>query len=663
MTAPFTDSDPYAEERLPSFPKAMITMKDEVRSRFESWLSEQVQFLSNSFQEKIEKWAEEEDAYRALPDPPKTKPFVGACREVIPAIAMAVDPIHARLDTAIFKSDRIIRMRALDKKLQPEIDAVERFVEYYLRYYLRLRQVMSPRLLESAKHGHMVLRIEYEDDTQPILTYGRDAKGNWVQTKQNLTRCKGPKISGIPIQNFIYPARYQHIQEAPIVLERFYATQDEISAQQKLGQWITPEFKLSDSNDSRTPLDSAREDSAQHHETQRSDGWVELFRFACKFDVDENGFQESLLGVWDHNSNTLLQLRYNWYFHQRYPYVLIPYTISDGDIGGLGLCEMILPFQRSMTDWHQQYWNNAYLANARVIVRKKDGVKTADPISWYAGKEYFAEDPDKDVRILAMADVHRSTQNMMQDLMGYVEKRTGVSDYLTGRESPIVGSRATATSTVALIQEGTKRVEETLENHRVGLSEAVEMCLYIWLQFGTDGLEDRIFDEDTAAKVISFFEKIRETYIGSALTIELAATDASNNKAVQQQLQLALIQTFTVFYEKLMTAAQVAVQASQTSPPLAELIGQVMTDARKLYADLATKYDVRNPEEYLPELDKFLSSIGASGSQRPTPSSFVGGPPQAAGMAGGGVSPPVNAPVVPQAGGGGNGTYSGVPSY
>jgi len=647
------------------FPKPIIDMGDSTRSRFETWINEQCEFLIQDHEEKVEQWAQEELAYRALADPPKTKPFVGACREVIPAIAMAVDPIHARLDTGIFKNDRIIRLKALDKSLQPQLNDLERFVEYYLRHYINLRQVASPRLIESAKHGHCVFRVEYEDDTAPVKTYMRDAQGGWQPAVRNLTKCRGPKITGIPIQNFIYPARYQHIQDAPVVFERVWVTQDEINTLVKRREIIIPDdSKLTETDGGeRTELDRAQEDASQHHESRRTDGWFELFRFCCKFDIDENGYQESLLGIWDHNSQTLLQLRYNWYFHQRYPYVLIPYAITNGAIGGIGLCEMILPFQRSMTDWHQQLWNNAYLANSRVVVRKKDGVDTADAMAWYAGKEYFADDPDKDVKILAMSDVYRSGETMMQSLMGYVEKRTGVSDYLTGRESPIVGSRATATSTVALIQEGTKRVEETLENLRVGFAEMVEMCIYIWIQYGTNGLERAVFDDDTADKIRAFFDSATELDVGSSLSIELAATDASNNKAIQQQLQLALIQTFTVFYEKLMQAAQGAVQAAQISPPLAELVGQVMTDARKLYYDLATKYDVPSPEEYLPDLTAFLASIGASGAGNPT--SF-GRTPGAAEQPALGASPAPNGGrpgPVPAPGPGGNGAGGSVSSY
>lgn len=648
------------------FPKAMISLGDEQKTRFITWLGEQVEFLRVAHEEKVKQWAAEEESYRALPDAPKERPFVGACTDVIPAVAMAVDPIHARLDTGIFKSDRIIRVKALDKRLQDVLDPLERFIEYYWRHYLRIRTIASPRLLECAKHGHCVFRVEYENDRQPILTYTRDqASGQFKEAQRFLTTCVGPKITGIPVQNFIYPPRFQHIQDAPIVLEVVWMTEDQVRAEVKRGRMtneklLTPASGIGE----RTELDAAQEDSAQHHELQRSTPWVQLYRFCCKFDIDENGFQESLVGLWCHDTQTLHQLQYNWYHHQKYPYVLIPYTVTNGSIGGIGLCEMIQPFQRSMTAWHQQLWNNAYLANSRIIVRKREAVSTTeDSTAWYAGKEFYAEDPSKDVNIIAMADVHRSGGEMMNALMGYVEKRTGVSDYLTGRESPIVGSRATATSTVALIQEGTKRVEETLENLRVGFSEIAEMCIYIWHQYGTGGIEERIFDDADREKIVKFFDSLDRIDLGSSLHIELAATDASNNKAVQQQTQLALIQTFMVFYEKLITAAQGAVQASQLSPALAELIGQTMTDARQMFYDLANKYEVPDPGSYLPELDQFLATIGVSGARTPTALAGFGGPSQIPGMAGIPGQAPGPPGSVQAPGGGGSGTNGSVPAY
>lgn len=646
------------------FPKAMLSIGEEAKKKFSQWLFEQLESSLTSHDELVEKWAQETIDYRALPEQPKSKPFIGACNEVIPVVAMSVDPIHARLDTGIFKNDQIMRIKPLDKRLKNYTASVEKFVEYYWRHYLSMRRVASPNLFQCAKHGHCVFRVEYEDDTQIVKTYQQDKSG-WKAIQRTMTKCKGPKISAVSIQNFIYPPRYQYLQDAPVVFERVWMHKSEIDAEVKRGRLVSTDKIAESDGGSRGVLDDALEDTAQHHETNRDSGWFECFRFAGRYDIDDNGFQESLIGICHRDSQGLLQLRYNWYFHQRYPYVVIPYSVSDNSIGGVGLCEMIGPFQKSVTSWHQHIWNNGYLANSRLIVRKKEGVVTEDATSWYSGKEIYVDDPDKDFRVMAMSDTYNSGPQMLNTLMSFVEKRTGVSDYLTGRESPIVGSRATATSTVALIQEGTKRVEETLENLRYGFAEMLEMCFYIWIQYGTDGMEYKVFDKETADNIRAFFDAATELDIGASIRVELAATDASNNKTVQQQLQLSLIQTFTMYYDKLIQGAQLAVQASAQSPILAKLVGQVMEDATKLYHDLAVKYDVPSPEDYLPDLTEFNASL----SQGPAPvagaasPNGAGGPSPMQGMEGGGGGNVGPAGSMPQAGGVSNGAGAGIPAF
>jgi hypothetical protein len=640
MTTPdirFQDPDDPADDNAPS-PKAMIAMSETTRARFVKWVSDQFHWMKMAHDEKESQWAAEEEAYRALPEPPKEQPYVGACNQVLPVIAMGVDPVYARLTAAVFKnSEKIMRVRTLNPRLDKAVQAFEEFLQYYLEHYINFRREAQPRILEFVKHGPMVFKVFYEDDTQKIKTYEIERNtGMYKEVQRELTRCKGPKIVGVPIQNFVYPPGTQHIQQCPIVFERVWMTEDELRAEELRERIVRPK-DLAASLKTPSELDSAREDSARHHQIIRDGSWYECWKFNCRFDIDDNGFQESLIGIWHDDSQQLLQLQYNWYFHQRFQYVLIPYTVANDSLGGVGLCEMLKPFQESLTDWHQAVYDNAYLANCRVIVRKREGVETDDPIQWYAGKEYRADDPDKDVRVLQMNDVYPSAIEMPKILMGYSEKRTGISDYLTGRESPIVGSRATATSTMALIQEGKGRMEDPLENIRQGFAELVEMMIYIWIQYGTYGLEKRVFSEDVSEGVITFFDNIRELDIGSTLAVDLSATDSTNNKAVQQQMQLALIQTFMQFYQELIKGGQLASMAAQSGQPaLAELVGQAMESARNMYRDFATKYEVPNPEEYLPELETFLQSLarGNPAPQPPVAPGGAGGPPTIPGMAG-----------------------------
>ena len=189
-----------------------------------------------------------------------------------------------------------------------------------------------------------------------------------------------------------------------------------------------------------------------------------------------------------------------------------------------------------------------------------------------------------------------------------------MSDYLTGRESPIIGTRATATSTLALIKEGTQRVEEVLENLRSGFAEIISFCISIWIQYGTGGVEDLIFDDDQISQDVKrFFSLVTQENVNGAFAVDLTVTDASTNRQSQQQMQLQLINVMMQYLEKLLEAGASALQAMQQGlPQYAEMVKEVMAAARVMFRDLATKFDVRNPDDILPDLEKFLEQASQS---------------------------------------------------
>jgi len=290
-------------------------------------------------------------------------------------------------------------------------------------------------------------------------------------------------------------------------------------------------------------------------------------------------------------------------------------------------------FQEAQTKWHQMATDNAYLANIRMFIAKREsGIEDVPKL--YSGKTFFVDNPATDFIPFKAAEIYPSSLTERQNLFGLAEKRTGVSDYLTGRESPIVGSRATATSTVALIQEGTRRVEEVLENIRIGFAEIIENCIYIWIQYGLEGIEDLVFGDDKVATDLKeFFDMVDEDNVAGSLAVDLAATDAASNKSIQQQVQLAIIQTMMQYLNKLVEAGQLAIQAAQSGQTdLTGLINDVMKSARKMFTDLLTKYDIRNPEEYLPDLEKHLHAAAQGQGVAIGDAGGLGGVPSDAGI-------------------------------
>lgn len=658
---PVTTADPHPA--TPSiqnpYPKPMLDLDEDKIEKVSIWLDQWIQILDTIHQDKVTQWTAEEKAYRALSEGPKSIPFEGACGDVVPAIAMAVDPVQARLSTGIFKADPVFRLKPLKKSMAEVTPALEQFIEYYQRHKVHLRQISAPRMIELVKHGTMVFKTIYDRDTYAAVSYDAD----WNPVKKPVTRFSGPRTVGVNLDDFYFPPFYQFVQDCPIVAERIRMTWGQLKKAEAAKKLANCDKIEGQTLTFRDQFETEQSKSVNIQDPTPSLQFYDMYElFECWFDydIDGDGIPEKMVATYHRPSRTLLQLRYNWYHHQLKPYTVIPYTVSANSILGIGLSEMGRPFQEQLTGWHRLAMDNAYLANIRMFIAQKDTSIENRP-ALFAGRVFRVEDPKKDLIPFAMADTYPSTINERQNLFGLMEKRTGVSDYLTGRESSIVGSNATATSTIALINEGTKRVEETLENIRNGYAEILEMWIAIWIQYGLDGLDDVVFaDDEVGQKVRDFFNSVTIANLHGSLAVDLSVTDAANNRVAQQQMQLAIIQVMMGYLEKIFQLGQMATQAVTTSPALLDLAKEVSDAARAMFKDLLGTYNIRNADAYLPDLDKYIEEL-KSGAKRPEDvGGVVGGitgqpgvpgvpgqPPMAPSNVGGQAPPGGGPPAVP----------------
>lgn len=647
LTEPSAEIVPPADS---GYPPPILKLPQETIDEIATWLDGQLETLIAEQSDRQTAWAEEEEAYRALPEAPKTYPFKGAANELIPVIAMAVDPIHARLDTGIFKQDPVFSIKPLKKSYVKYRRALEAWIDFYQKRFLKLRRVASPRLLECAKLGTMALKTEYYHERVNNKTYDRD----FNVVDRTVTRFKGPKVFGISIGDLLFSPLYQHLQDCPIVAERQRTTLNKLWLLQESGKLGNVEKLENQESFERTDLEDAREEASQHVTTsvsQHRNEEIIVHQIWFDYQLEAGKAPQKLVATYHKNTRTFLQLQYNWYFHQRYPYTVVPYTVTNDSLYGIGISEMVAPFQTAISRFHQMASDNAYIANIRMFIVKKDaGIEDVPRL--YAGRCFFVDEPAKDFIPFQAGDIYPSTLVERQNLFGLTEKRTGVSDYLTGRESPIIGSRATATSTLALLQEGTRRVEEVLENVREGFAEIIENCIYIWIQYGLGEVEELAFgDDEIHIQLKRFFAQVREDSVGGAIAIDLTATDAAGNRQAQQQMQLQIIQVMMQYLEKVLAAGQGALAAQQQMPQLTEMIKEVMRAARKMFEELLHRYDIRNPEEYLPDLEQFLNDSTIGGlPARGGIEGRTGGPEALSPMAAGSqqvVGPPIPRPATP----------------
>lgn len=652
---------------LKGFPDHFIPLSEEAEQALSSWLDSQIERLESAQSANRELWKKYETAYRAYQEEDKLVPFAGASVIVVPVIAMAVDPIHARLDTGIWKQDPPITLKALRKDIEKYIPSVQKFLNYWINHVAKLRRVASPQTLECVKLGTTAFKVVYDRREYTIKTY--DPRNNYAVVTRTELRYAGPRVLGVDIERLLFPPGVQFLQDCDIVMERQRVSYGELKIAEASGRLTNVSKIKGQGTVERQPVESVRMEVAGHQESHHTDptDTPTVYEIWCDYDINGDEIPEHLVITYHRPTRTYLQRRYNWYFHQEKPYVIIPYSIANGTLYGVGQCEMVIPFQQAITKWEQMAEDNAYLANIRMFIAKEGADQIESPPKLYAGRVFRVNDPKTDFIPFQASDIYPSTLQERQNLFGLVEKRTGVSDYLTGRESPIIGTRATATSTLALIQEGTKRVEEVLENFRDGFGEILLKCFSIWIQYGLEGLDEMVFGDDTEKvrrDVVEFFDVLHQTTLTGAVSIDLTATDASGNRAALQSMQLQLIQIMMGYYEKLLQAMGAAMQLMQTQPEMAAVIKETMTASRKLYEKLLHDYNIRNPEDYLPDIERYINGgqdANAGPLGRGAAPSGVGGPqgqPRIPGVPG-----PFGAIEVPRPGtpGSGQGPNGGFP--
>lgn len=600
-----SDPDPREPTVENPFPKAMIAVGPVKLAEFTDYVQQWWQNLSASHAPKLSEWAKEEEAYNAAPDPSVWKPFDGASEMVVPLIAMAVDPIQARISLGMFKQDTLMKFKALRQKHAEKIDSLEQFYQFYQKNCLKLRSVYEPRLFEFAKHGTMVFETDYDRETTNVVTY--DSTNSWKEVKREVTRFAGPRTRGVPLGDFMLPPYYEQLEDTPIHFRKLRFTWDQLKVLESQKR-ITNLAKIKgQTTNERNELEAETDDSNNHHSAGPMNLYYELWRVVVTYDINGDGVPEKLLGLYHYPTNTFLSLQYNWYHHQQSPYDLAPYSKASGSLYGLGIAKMTKPLQDALSDMERTAQDNAKLANVRMFITSKNSGLENRP-KLFTGRVLRLDNPDKDFRSMQVHDIYPSTLTERQNMMGLAEKRNHVSDYLTGRESPLTGGRPTATGTVALISEGTKYVEQVMENVRELQISITSKHFSIWCQYGLDNILEQAFGEDSqiTKDVRAFFADLTADNLVGALAIDLAATDSTNNKAVQQQMRMQIMQTLTGYYERFVQAAQLMVQYQAQSPELAAAIRETAEAARHAFRDLLQSFDVRNPDDYLPDLNKIL---------------------------------------------------------
>jgi hypothetical protein len=561
----------------------------------------------------------------------KTFPWDGAANLVIPLVGITVDSIVARVMNTIFAVQPFWSAEALIKDLEPVVNPLQDFMEWSRVNETGMYGQTRSWIVEVVKHGWAYLKVYWESFTQRSFV-----------VKNGAAR---------PRDIIIRRPRVQHILLADIICQS--GIEDELGQ----SEWLAHRIRLTDGQlrwrkhdrvydnvddivkykDQMTPMEEKVLENELEKEAPRPyrDKLNTLYEVYADLPLAGSELPVPVMITFHLPTKTVARCVYNPDITGERPFKKGKFIDREGKRDGVGISRQLSLLQEEISTLHNQQVDNATLANTRFFVGRRGVVRNGTQI--WPGRFLTVPDPQRDITTVPISDVYPSMRQLETSCLAYAERRSGVADYQLGRESNVMGNRATATGTLALIQEGNRRFDLNVRDVRDCLGGVGKKLLLLNAQFRPQGMA--YFVKGSDGELVEKVLNLPEEFVADGIGMELTASTATINREIEKQGLLAMMGTLTQYYQQLIQISGIAMNPA-TPPPVQQLALQMADGARYLMSMIVQTYEIRAVDTLLPpSLADQLEEANAAAQQPPGPPGGPGpGPP------GAGVAPPVGAP-------------------
>jgi hypothetical protein len=563
---------------------------------FASWLQIEIEDALSARAAVERTWEESLRLYEARPRrQTRNIPVEGAPNIEVPIGAIAADSIYAQAVDLIQNVSPPITVRPTSRTWVEYAKDLQTFANWMAPNELQYWRPLHHTLLDDIQLGTGVL---YTPHTKKVR-----------KTRTSRVEWRGPRTFSIAPEDFVVPGGVLHdIQHCTFNAMRLWLTRGELAMYAESEGWDTEEAQPTAAVGT---VRAQRERLGGTTTQQTRADLFEVFIVHASYDIDEDGQEEDLLAAWDRTSGKVLMYRYNDYVV--WPYEDMVYQFRPHLFYGIGVLEMLRPFQEEATELHNHRVLNTLLANARIWA-VKSGLFT-DRLKIWPGKPIQVPDPKNDIAAIGMADVYPSATLAEQVTLALAERRVGMNDLNSPRPQNIMGSRTPGITALSLLQQATKRFAPAFDGMRLGVARTVRQGLYRYqerlLAGGPDadavqGQLTRTFGAASARRITAI---LSDPHFDEAVTIELTASSASINREADRQNAILLANLMTTYYERVIQMSMAAANP-QVPPAVKAVITKVAAAAGELADRTIRTFDqVRDPETLIVNLAEVMGSV------------------------------------------------------
>jgi len=460
---------------------------------------------------------------------------------------------------------------------------VENLIEFKVKTEMNLYKEMRKVLFECTRLGTGAMLTPWVTQTERMTT-----RYLFWSRSMNIPVVDGIVVRALPMRDLVYPAGYSELRDLPWWTRKMRWTRMMLEVEKAKGNYEVSNKLLK----AEQPVDEKQRE-AQERAGEEPDEVNRILgnEFYLWYDLKGNGEYRRYIATVHLDTKEVLRFEDDTY--PRWALTLFRYGPRDYGINGLGVMEMTQPYDEALYALYNTLVDNFKIATMQCFKASKSSNITAKT-KIYPAKIFQLDNPETDLMPMAMGQPFNLNPAFIRLIQELGERRAGISDYALGRESPIVGGRATATGTLALIQEGQRRFDLTIRDVREQMDDFGDFHLRMIHSRMNRRVPYMIMGED--GRWVEEFLKMPAMPPYLALSVKSSMSHVAQNKEVEKNDAMATFQLLERYYQGVVNLTGLLPQ--MPDPAMQQVVLKILKASGEKVKKVLETYGEMTPEEY-----------------------------------------------------------------
>jgi hypothetical protein len=575
---------------------------EEMRRNIVEYLTTELDQVMNDRSSAEDNWKTWRRQRLARPEQ-KTKnyPWADASNQAVPLAATNTNSLYAMTKDKFGNRRPLISVSTEDKMFYEHAEALTRLVDKLMesKHHVNIRKKNLTIFYDLVSLGTQFVKVPWS-----VKKWSFKREGQQVEKVVQ----DSPDVIPIPIDDFFCKLHMYDMQTAPWVAIRTRYQEHELRQQEANGIFQNVELVLNFNENTISEhvadqLDQMDETSTLTDDTKE----YEIFETYLFWDIDGDGVPEDIK-LWIHkDAKVILRAEFNELGVRdlvRIPYFNIPYQLY-----GLGVGHMVEKLQDEVDTLHNIRINSQHLSSLQGFITRT-GSTSLDNFEFEPLFNLKTEVPKEDVQLIKFPDVSANTFQAEYMVTEYADRLTGAGNAMMGQSDNQAKTRATASGTMFLAQQGYKLYESISKNIEEGYGEIGLMIVYQLVSNAERAIQSilplaPLEDQELLREVL----QMNVEDIPSRFNFTIQVTEVDKTEEAKLQKAMTMQQLYGAYTETVMNLAERIQMIKQMAPEMLEPAMKLYVGQTKIMEEIIDLLSDKNPEEftvYVKDIDLLL---------------------------------------------------------